>query len=51
MQTAKIALALLFGAIILLQPVPEVHADAAVQNKEVLDAVDKVAPTAFNSFA
>ena len=45
MQTANIALALLFGAITLLQPVPEVHADAAVQNKEVLEAVDKVAPT------
>ncbi len=43
-QTAKTALALLFGAIILL-PVPEARADVSVQDKEVLEAVDKVAPT------
>ena len=45
MQPTNIALTLLFGAITLLQPVPEVHANADVQNKEVLEAVDKVAPT------
>ena len=44
-RTAKIAPALLFGAITFLQPVPEARADIAVQDREVLEAVEKVAPT------
>ena len=38
-RTAKIAPALLFGAITFLQPVPEARADISVQGKEVLEAV------------
>ena len=44
-RTAKIAPALLFGAITFLQPVPEARADIAVQDREVLEAVEMVAPT------
>ena len=44
-QIFRIAPALLVLAITLLQPVPEVRADVSVQDREVLEAVDKVAPT------
>jgi aminobenzoyl-glutamate utilization protein B len=44
-HTVKIAPALLVLAIALLQPAPEAFADVSVQDKEVLAAVDKVAPT------
>jgi aminobenzoyl-glutamate utilization protein B len=44
-QLAKIVLAPLIGAGVLLLPVPEARADVSVQDKEVLEAVDKVAPT------
>jgi aminobenzoyl-glutamate utilization protein B len=44
-RAAKIAPALLFGAITFLQPVPEARADIAVQDGEVLEAVETVAPT------
>jgi aminobenzoyl-glutamate utilization protein B len=44
-QKVRNVLALLVLAITLLQPVPEARADASVQDKEVLEAVDKVAPT------
>ena len=43
-QTVTIALALLFGAITLMS-VPAARADVSAQDKEVLEAVDKVAPT------
>jgi hypothetical protein len=41
-QTAKIALSLLFGAIIFLQPVPEAFADISVKDKEVLEAKESI---------
>ena len=44
-QIFRIAPALLVLAIALLQPAPEAFADVSVQDKEVLAAVDKVAPT------
>ena len=44
-HTTGIALVLLFGFITLLQPVPEVCADTSVRDREVLTAVEKVAPT------
>ena len=44
-QKVGIFLALLVLAISLLQPVPEARADVSAQDKEVLEAVDKVAPT------
>ena len=44
-QKVGIFLALLVLAISLLQPVPEARADGSAQDKEVLEAVDKVAPT------
>ena len=44
-QKFWIAPALLFLATTLLQPVPAAFADVSVQDKEVLDAVEKVAPT------
>ena len=36
---------MLAGVIILLQPVSQVRADTSAQDKEVLTAVEKVAPT------
>jgi hypothetical protein len=36
---------LLFGTIALLEPVPEARADISAQDMEVLQAVEKVAPT------
>ena len=44
-QIVKIAPALLFWAIILVHHIPEARADISAQDKEVLEAVDKVAPT------
>jgi aminobenzoyl-glutamate utilization protein B len=44
-QSAKIVLAPLIGAGLLLLPVPEARANVSVQDNEVLEAVDKVAPT------
>lgn len=44
-QIGKIAPAILLGVITLLQPIPEGRADISAQDKEVLDAVEKVAPT------
>ena len=44
-QIFRIAPALLVLAIALLQPAPEAFADVSVQDKEVLEAVEKVAPT------
>jgi len=44
-QTVKIVPALLFCVITLLQPVPEACADISAQDKEVIEAVEKVAPT------
>ena len=44
-QKVWIAPALLFLATHLLQPVPTAFADVSVQDKEVLEAVEKVAPT------
>ncbi len=44
-QTVKIGPALLFCAITLLHPVPEARADISARDKEVIEAVEKVAPT------
>jgi aminobenzoyl-glutamate utilization protein B len=44
-HTIGIALVLLFGVITLLQPLPEVRADTSARDREVLAAVEKVAPT------
>ena len=44
-QTVEIGPALLFCAITLLQPVPEACADISAPDKEVIEAVEKVAPT------
>ena len=44
-QTVKIGQALLFCAITLLHPVPEARADISARDKEVIEAVEKVAPT------
>ena len=44
-QKNRIVLTLLVLAITLLQPMPEARADVSAQDKEVLEAVDKVAPT------
>ncbi len=44
-KTSRFCSVFLFGGIIFLQPVIDVRADVSVQDKEVLEAVDKVAPT------
>ena len=44
-QIAKFSLVSMIGAIVLLQPVPEAHADISSQDKDVLEAAEKVAPT------
>ena len=44
-KTSRFCTVFLFVAIIFLQPIIDVCADVSVQDKEVLEAVDKVAPT------
>jgi hypothetical protein len=44
-QIAKFSLVSMIGAIVLLQPVPEAHADISSQDKDVLEPAEKVAPT------
>ena len=44
-QIAKIVPALLLATTTFLQPLVEARADDSVQDKEVLEAVEKVAPT------
>jgi len=44
-KIAKIALASLIVAFVVLQPAPEARADFSAQDKEVLAAIEKVAPT------
>ena len=44
-KARRFCTAFLFVAIIFLPPVIDVRADVSAQDKEVLEAVDKVAPT------
>ena len=44
-KTSRFCTVFLFVAIIFLQPIIDVRADVSAQDKEVLEAVDKVAPT------
>ncbi len=43
-KTSRFCTVFLFVAVIFLQPVIDVRADDSVQDKEVLEAVEKVAP-------